>query len=265
MGVFCIHIFLIFPKKQNKKETKEKSNNKMTTPAGRTMLREVNCQIGDIQRSSGSCRFSQGGTEVICSMTGPIQAHDRASDNGKATIEVIIKGLDETTRAGQGSRLAMLQERYEDQLRTSSLSSLVRDSLSSMITLTNFPRQKFLFSIQVLSNDGSLPSVLVNAAVIAVLDSGVACNCVVAAVESCTVDGKLVIDPTSSELESSQSSGFFCHTCSDEPLVVSSKTLGVDMSADAFWTYHKATQTASKVMSELFRKFLKRQKGADTS
>ena len=235
------------------------------TTKGRTMLREVNCQIGDIQRSSGSCRYSQGNTEVICSVTGPIQAQDRSSDNGKAIIDVIVKGMDETTRAGQSSRLAMLRERYDGQLQVSSLCSLVRDSLSNMITLSNFPRQKFLFTIQVLNDDGALPSVLVNAAAIATLDSGIACNCVVAAVESCTVDNKLIIDPTTAEYQSSQSSAFFCHTCSDSPAVVASKTSGVDMSNDVFWTYHKATQNASKVVSELFRKFLKKQKGADTS
>ena len=191
--------------------------------AGRAVLRDVGCQLGELVRADGSARFRQGNTEVLCSLTGPLEAPERLSECDRAVIEVVTKGRDRAVRSGGATKVVMGMERYDESLSTSELSHMVRGCMEAVLDTAALPRQRLLFTVQVLEDDGSLASVCVNAAMLALLDSGLPCVAALAASEACTVDEKLVLDPSTADREKAEATAFFVHLTDEEGGLVASK------------------------------------------
>eukprot|EP00659_Diplonema_papillatum_P017003 gene17003-26090_t len=157
----------------------------------------------------------------------------------------------------------MESERYEETLSTSELASVVKACMETAIDVHLFPRQKLVFTLQVIQDDGSLTSIAVNAAMLAAIDSGIPCTSTVAACDICAVDSKLILDPTTEDRSSSQAFGFFAHVTSTDGGVVASSTGGPAMGQDLFWLFHKTTKNAAQTLFKLFAKFMQEQKGAN--
>eukprot|EP00755_Sulcionema_specki_P033631 Sspe_Gene.101198::Locus_75792_Transcript_1_1_Confidence_1.000_Length_913::g.101198::m.101198/K12590/RRP46, EXOSC5; exosome complex component RRP46 len=226
---------------------------------GRARIRDVSCHLGELSRADGCARYSQGGTAVLCSVTGPQQAREYRFRPDRAVIEVVIRGRDQTTRGGGASRLQMDAERAQETAESHQIAVFLQNSLESVILVSSMPRQEILFTIQVLEEDGGLASVAINAAMLAVLDSGLPCKSMVAGVEACITKGQLLLDPTEDEIAKSESHALFVHMAGEGGLVAS-RTSGTAMSTDNFWLYHKVTKNATDVLFNLFRKYLHEQK-----
>jgi len=52
-------------------------------PEVETLLRKLNCQVGLITRSDGSCQLSQGETAVIAGTYGPVEVRPHKEQPGK--------------------------------------------------------------------------------------------------------------------------------------------------------------------------------------
>ena len=161
-----------------------------------TQLREMEAELGVLEKADGSAKFSQGNTSVICSVIGPESAMKERGD--KAIIDVVFQPRDK--------RASEEEKEYE---------LIIRESLESIILTTLYPRTIITVSIQVLLNDGCLLSTSFNAAILALLDAGVAmkttlvsASCSYLTSDDCLLDPIRIEQDFSTVLHSSDSSSF---------------------------------------------------------
>ncbi|KAG2381649.1 hypothetical protein C9374_006033 [Naegleria lovaniensis] len=159
-------------------------------------LREMQAELGVLQKADGSCKFLMGKTIVICSVNGPEASMKEKGDG--AIVDVIFQPRDK--------RPSEEEKEYE---------MMIRESLENVILLSLYPRTIITISVQVVQDDGSLLSASLNSAVLALLDAGVALKSTLVSL-SCSYlsSGDCLLDPLKVEqdfdsvLYSSDSSTF---------------------------------------------------------
>ena len=57
----------------------------------KTEFRKFSLITGKLERSDGSCEYSQGNSKVLVSVFGPIEVKTKFEKLDKATIEVVFK------------------------------------------------------------------------------------------------------------------------------------------------------------------------------
>eukprot|EP01061_Rhynchopus_euleeides_P043803 TRINITY_DN76563_c0_g1_i1.p1 TRINITY_DN76563_c0_g1~~TRINITY_DN76563_c0_g1_i1.p1 ORF type:complete len:185 (+),score=57.11 TRINITY_DN76563_c0_g1_i1:3-557(+) len=174
----------------------------------------------------------------------------------------MLHGRAQGVRSGGSSRVVLDMERYDETLSSSEMGSIVRSCMEAALATTSLPRQRVCFTIQVLEDDGALLSTCVNAAMLALLDSGLACVSTLAAAEACTSQERLILDPTEEDVSKADSLAFFAHFTDEAGGVVACNTTGPAMNNDVYWLFHRTTKSASLALSNLFRRFVKEQKQA---
>eukprot|EP01065_Artemidia_motanka_P033731 TRINITY_DN40776_c0_g1_i1.p1 TRINITY_DN40776_c0_g1~~TRINITY_DN40776_c0_g1_i1.p1 ORF type:complete len:284 (+),score=91.03 TRINITY_DN40776_c0_g1_i1:59-853(+) len=236
----------------------------MEEPEPAPELRGITCSLGELNRAHGSVRYAHGGTSVLMSVSGPLPARERSMRTDRGVVKVVIRGHHRSLKRKIGATgLATQYQQQKELLEVSQMTTFVQGCLEEVLQLSDMPRMQVLFTAQVLTNDGSLCSVLINAAILAVLDAGLPCRGVVAALEGCTATGadgarNLRLDPTRAMLDACDSAGLFVHWPGRG--LVSSKTAGAAMSSDLFWMYHAATQRSAAALVSRFRYFLRKGK-----
>lgn len=151
---------------------------------GARQLRPLETETGLLNRADGSARVSAGGTEVMVSVVGPVEAGGRAERADRAVVEAAWMPL-----SGQpGSN---------DDVRRA---ETVRQAVEAVALLAMHPRCKLAVTVQVVRPGGSLLAVALTAVGLALLDAGVHCRAVLtAAAVAVLPGGHLVIDPTRDE------------------------------------------------------------------
>ena len=189
-------------------------------------LRTLSADQGLLNKADGSACFAQGSTVVLAAVYGPCQKIDSTSFN-KGTLTVVYKPSD-----GSPSAASVESQR------------LVAESLRHVVTLSSFPQAALNITVHVLNDDGSTLATAFNAVTLALIDAGIEQSGLVTAV-CCAVlaNGKISVDPTTKELETSVASMTTAwHSVSGEMLACT--TAGVFTRA-GLTQCQKASQTAA--------------------
>ena len=209
-------------------------------------LREMFCSLGEISRGDGSVILCQGDTTVACAVYGPAEARLRHSDLiDRAGVEVVIR-----PRTG----LAMVEDKARE--------SRVQSVCSSAILTVLHPRTYFSINLQELQEDGSLESVCLNAACLALLDASVPLKFLLASVTVVVSDeGSIICDPTSKQLRSSEATATFVfsnrNSGDHSPSIVSSYSDGA-LSPSKLQECLSTAHTASQQVFTFYKETLKR-------
>jgi len=154
-------------------------------PDGRSnsfMLRPLSAELSFLHRADGSARFSSGQTSVLAAVYGPASS-TRELSNSYALISVVVK------QGAKGSNTGGLICDAKE------LEYIIQRSLSACVLMSDYPRSVIEVVVQVLKEDGSIVSTAFNAAVLALMDAGIAfrnvpiaTTCVVSNGETITLD-----------------------------------------------------------------------------
>eukprot|EP01104_Vermistella_antarctica_P006272 TRINITY_DN1698_c0_g1_i1.p1 TRINITY_DN1698_c0_g1~~TRINITY_DN1698_c0_g1_i1.p1 ORF type:complete len:307 (-),score=77.11 TRINITY_DN1698_c0_g1_i1:117-1037(-) len=125
---------------------------------GRTdnQIRAVGAEYGLLNQADGSARYSHQKSSALAAVYGPSEVKRSAELMDRASLEVIVKphiGLPTTRHAEYGS--------------------ILRSTLENDVLATLHPRTAISVVIQVVNDDGSMLAVMLNAAVLALIDAGV--------------------------------------------------------------------------------------------
>ncbi|KAJ3190094.1 Exosome component 5 [Gaertneriomyces sp. JEL0708] len=190
-------------------------------------FRPVFCSYGLLSRSDGSVRFKYGDTSVLCSVYGPTEVRVRDEKLDRASVEVLFKPT-----TGHTTTRDRLYER------------VIRETLESTILAALHPRTSIKIILQVLTDDGGVLSVAINAATMALLDAGVpmrdlplSATCMIDG-----IDGELLLDPTSSELQRARSTHVFTFAPNSNGAITDISTGSFDL--DEYNTCYDACKLA---------------------
>lgn len=142
-------------------------------------IRALKCEQSVLSRADGSVMFSQGNTVVMASVYGPLEAKIQKELSDRMYVEVNYK-----PKTGMPG----VAERGKEKL--------VKTTCNHIILTNLHPRTAVCITIQEMQDGGTLLSASINAVCLALLDSGLPLQCLVAAV-TCLVDkkDKIVLDP----------------------------------------------------------------------
>ena len=135
--------------------------------------------IGLLNNTEGSAKFVNGDTIVVASVVGP-----KESVRSNILCDIDIKwSIDSDTRDSQHAEYRRFLKKI----------------LESLIIRSKYPRTTVTVSITVLRNDGSVLSTACNAAVMALVDCGVAMKGLASTTECAVIDNNLVFNPNKKE------------------------------------------------------------------
>ena len=156
-----------------------------------SQLRPVSYEQSLLQAADGSVRYTQGNSTLLIAVYGPTLASAREERPDRAVLTFTFASL---------SSSASLSTSH------ASLAYHLRETFEPVVLTSLHPRQRIAVHVQVLHDDGALLACAINGAMIALMDAGVQCREVVAAVEmrvrrDDTQAGKesLLLDPTGEE------------------------------------------------------------------
>ena len=176
---------------------------------GRTpsQLRPLSYEQSLLHRADGSIRYTQGNTTLIIAVYGPTLASHREEQWDRAALAFTFS----STAATASAPLASVSSTFS----SLALCHHLQASFAPIVLLPLHPRHRISVHVQLLSDDGGLLAAAVNATMLALLDAGIQCREMIAAVElrikhdDAAVEGKkatLLLDPTREETEVSSSS-----------------------------------------------------------
>lgn len=147
-------------------------------------LRACDCELSTLSRADGSARLKHGDTDVVVAVFGPMMpSKSRLENVHHATLSVIVKSA--TGHAGA--------EEKEFEL-------FIRQTFAEVILATLHPRTNIRIVIQVIKDDGSLFSTMMNCTTLALMDAGIDIKApVLSAVCAISADGEILLDPVKSE------------------------------------------------------------------
>ncbi|EFA07181.2 exosome complex component RRP46 [Tribolium castaneum] len=141
------------------------------------------CKLGILSRPDGSVLFSQDETTVVAGVYGPVESKANKALVEKACVEAHFRPK---------SGLPGVKDRLNE--------SIIRNVCEAAIATAMYPRTSVVVVIQEMQNNGQLISCALNAACLALLDSGIDMKCMFAAV-TCFIhkDESLVFTPPINE------------------------------------------------------------------
>jgi exosome complex component RRP41 len=149
-------------------------------------LRPIVAKVGVLKKADGSALFKLGNTTAIAGVYGPRTVHPKHAEESERAIlrtKYNMAPFSTTTRNRPGySR------------RSSEISMIIREALSGVIFLEEFPKTAIDVHIEVLQADASTRCVALNAAVLALADAGVPMRDLVASCAAGKVNGHVVLD-----------------------------------------------------------------------
>lgn len=150
-------------------------------------LRPLCIEKSVLSTADGSVKASQGKSCVLVSVVGPkeVPRSQKGTDSVHCLLEVHV-----TTSTGE----------REDSLSIPSMELRIQQALLPLIIRTLAPHAFVQIHLQIIEDDGSILSLMINAASIALADAGVALYSLVSASSLCiTSSGIILHDPTKEE------------------------------------------------------------------
>uniref|UniRef100_A0A1B6KD59 Uncharacterized protein n=1 Tax=Graphocephala atropunctata TaxID=36148 RepID=A0A1B6KD59_9HEMI len=150
--------------------------------------RHLKCEINVLKNPDGSAMLAQGDTVFLAAVYGPVEVKLQKFQIDKASVEAVYKSKSGNT---------CVNDRMKE--------NLVKNVCESALLTSLHPRTAINIVIQEMQDCGGGLACAVNAACLALINSGLSMRYLVAAV-SCMVDaeGAVVIDPDSKKLEEAQ-------------------------------------------------------------
>ena len=128
-------------------------------------LRTMTCKIGVNPAANGSCRFTAGQTEVLCSVFGPHRCVYRKEE--KSTIKVFSRVKMARFSANQ-RRSGMGGGRWGRVIQR-----LLEQALAELVLPGKYPKSQISVHFEVLNGDGGLDAACLNACTLALMDAGI--------------------------------------------------------------------------------------------
>mmetsp|Transcript_3430 Transcript_3430/g.12366 ORF Transcript_3430/g.12366 Transcript_3430/m.12366 type:complete len:245 (+) Transcript_3430:137-871(+) len=119
-------------------------------------IRSLACERGLLNRADGSARWQQDRSAVLAAVYGPKGIGSNAEDVEKAVVDVSLR----PTTGVPGPR-------------EKELADVVRRTVEGALLLSLHPRTGISIIVQVIEDDGSILACALNAACMALMDSGV--------------------------------------------------------------------------------------------
>lgn len=154
-------------------------------------MREMEARAGVIERADGSGYFRLGNTIAVAAVYGPKELHP--------------KHLTEPLKAYVKCRYNMAPFSTEERIRpgpsrrSTEISKVIKDALSSVLFLEEYPETGIEIFIEILQADASTRCVGLNAASIALADAGIPMKDLMASCSAGKVDGHMVLDVAGAE------------------------------------------------------------------
>lgn len=198
-------------------------------------LRPLSSELGLLHRTDGSAKLTANQSSIIVGIYGPSEVKVRNEQLDKSYVEVILKPL---LQEGPSER----EKEY-----------FLRSIFENVIVTTLHPRTGITIVIQVLSDDGSLVSHMIQGVLLGLMDSGLPLNSLVASV-SCCLNSKseILLDPTLQEISESKASFTFCFNTNVSDSLIASKTTG-SFSQNDYFNAVSVCQKASEKIFEFYR------------
>ncbi|XP_008581518.1 PREDICTED: exosome complex component RRP46 [Galeopterus variegatus] len=203
-------------------------------------LRHFACEQNLLSRPDGSASFLQGDTSVLAGVYGPAEVKVSKEIFNKATLEVILRPKIGLPGVAEKSR-----ER------------LIRNTCEAVVLGALHPRTSITVVLQVISDAGSLLACCLNAACMALVDTGVPMRALFCGV-TCALDsdGTLVLDPTAKQEKEARAVLTFALDSVEQKLLMST-TKGLYSNAELQQCL-AAAQAASQHVFRFYRESLQR-------
>jgi len=202
-------------------------------------LRSTACEQGLLSNANGSVRYSQGTSCVLVAVYGPKETRTNLEQLERCILEVSV-----LPRIGvSGTR----EKRLERQLR---------NSFETVILTTQYPRTSIEIVVQIISDDGSILSTILNGVTLALFDAAVQLKSSLIAVSCCFLDGAVHLDPAQNEEEKSPSAFTFAFL-GGTPDVLLSHAVGSFSDSEFMMALHTC-QAASEYVLVQFKASLER-------
>ncbi|XP_004933567.1 exosome complex component RRP41 [Bombyx mori] len=128
-------------------------------------LRRIRCKLGVFTQPDGSAYLEQGNTKVLAAVYGPHQA----SKSKMSTEAVVVNCQYSMATFSTGER----KNRPRGDRKSQEMSMHLRQALTAAIKTEMYPRSQIDIYIEVLQADGGTYCASVNAASLALIDSGI--------------------------------------------------------------------------------------------
>ena len=146
---------------------------------GRTpsQLRPLSYEQSILHRADGSVRYTQGNTTVVVAVYGPTVASHREEQWDEA---VLLFTFDSTAAlSSTASPLCAATGTFS----SAALCHHLHATFAPIVLLSLHPRHRISVHVELLSDDGGLLAAAVNATMLALMDAGIQCREMIAAVE----------------------------------------------------------------------------------
>jgi len=162
-------------------------------PDGRKLdeMRDMEARAGVIDRADGSGYFRLGNTIAIAAVYGPKEMHpkhllDPVRAYVKCRYNMAPFSTTERIRPGPSRR-------------STEISEVIKNALSSVLFLEEFPETAIEIFIEILQADASTRCVGLNAAAIALADAGIPMRDLISSCAAGKVDGEIILDVAGEE------------------------------------------------------------------
>lgn len=208
-------------------------------------LREFGSEQNLLSRPDGSASFIQGDTSVLAGVYGPAEVKVSKEIYDRATLEVLIQ-----PKVG----LPCVRERSQEQC--------VRETCEASLLSYLHPRSSLTLVLQVVHDDGSLVSCLLNAACMALMDAGLPMRCLFCGV-TCAInsDNQIITDPSAAQEKESRAILTFAIDSTDHKVIMSS-TQG-SFSVKELQQCIAVSQKASEKIFQFYRDSVQRRYSKD--
>ncbi len=149
-------------------------------------LRPIRLEVGVISNADGSAYIEQGKNKILAAVYGPREVHPKHMALQDRTV---LKCRYHMAPFSVQERKSPAPSRREVEL-----SKVIRESLEPAIFMEYYPRTMIDIFIEVLQADGGTRCASITAAALALADSGIPMQDLVAACAAGKVDGTIVLD-----------------------------------------------------------------------
>lgn len=154
-------------------------------------LRPITAAVGVLKNANGSAMFKLGNTTAVAGVFGPRKVYPKHEEEAERAIL--------RTKYNMAPFATTERNRPGTNRRSTEISLVIRQALTPLLFLDEFPKTAIDVHIEVLQADASTRCVGVNAAVLALADAGIPMRDLVASCSAGKVGEHVVLDVAGKE------------------------------------------------------------------
>lgn len=152
-------------------------------------MRPITILHSPLPQADGSARIKLGGTDVLVSIYGPIDAPTNKQSADSIHIHIAHRRREGNTGPTGSSSVDIASASEATTTRD------IRQMVSDILLTSLFPRKALVVGVHVLSDRGSVVSAAFNATILALIDSGVPMRSMPIAATVSLTNAALTVDP----------------------------------------------------------------------